>query len=74
MRRTPEFYSIQGYAERLNVSQKTIRRLIGKGTLVGHKIGAVWRISQADRDGLRAPQSHLRSGWAECPRLASLSN
>ena len=35
----------------LQVSEKTVRRWIGSGDLVAHRLGRQWRISQADLDG-----------------------
>ena len=42
--------SIQGVADYLNLSVRTVRRLIDSGQLRALKIGAQWRIYPADLD------------------------
>jgi excisionase family DNA binding protein len=43
-----EFYTVKEMAEKLMVSQDTIRRLIRKGDFPAHKIGGSIRIRWAD--------------------------
>jgi|APSaa5957512535_1039671.scaffolds.fasta_scaffold396958_1 excisionase family DNA binding protein len=40
--------SIAQVAERLGISDKTVRRWIKSGDLIAHRLGAQWRISEAD--------------------------
>ncbi len=42
------FFSIEQVAVRLNVSVVTVRRWIKRGELIAHKLGHLWRISEAD--------------------------
>jgi len=42
------FHTILGVAERLQVSVRTVRRWIDRGDLIAHKLGAQWRVSEAD--------------------------
>jgi excisionase family DNA binding protein len=47
MRQTvPRFYTIAMVAETLNVSSKTVRRLIESGALRAHRVGRQWRIAE----------------------------
>ncbi len=41
-------FSIEQVAIRLNVSVVTVRRWIKRGELIAHKLGHLWRISEAD--------------------------
>ncbi len=41
-------FSIEQVAIRLNVSVVTVRRWIKRGELIAHKLGHMWRISEAD--------------------------
>lgn len=40
--------TIADVAQRLRVSTKTIRRLIGSGELPAFKVGRLWRVSERD--------------------------
>jgi excisionase family DNA binding protein len=40
--------SVKATAEYLNLSQKSVRRLIGRGELVAHRIGRSLRIAEED--------------------------
>ncbi len=42
--------TIPGVAERLQVSEKTVRRLLTRGEMPGYKIGGQYRISPAELD------------------------
>jgi excisionase family DNA binding protein len=42
------FYTIKELAERLKISEKSIRRLIKQKELIAHQFGRMWRISVAD--------------------------
>ncbi len=42
------FYTIKELAERLKVSEKSIRRLIKQKRIIAHQFGRLWRISVAD--------------------------
>lgn len=42
------FYTINEFAEHLNVSPKSVRRLIKQRKLAAHLFGRLWRISQPD--------------------------
>ncbi len=42
------YHTIPQVAQRLQVSPKTIRRLITKGDLVAHRFGTQLRISESD--------------------------
>ncbi len=42
------FWTIQGIAEHLDVSQRTVRRWIASGELVAHKLGRAVRVSDSD--------------------------
>ena len=44
----PDYLTIPEVAERLRVSDKTVRRLLKRGELRGLKVGAQWRISTSD--------------------------
>lgn len=44
----PPLKTIAETAEYLNVSTKTVRRLIDREELVAHRIGTQWRISTRD--------------------------
>lgn len=48
--------TVKGAAERLNVSTRTVRRLIGAGELAVVRIGRSIRISDDDLDSLIARQ------------------
>ena len=43
-----EIYTVEQAAEKLSVSQVTIREWLRNGTLIGHKAGRFWRITDAD--------------------------
>ena len=44
------FYTIKQVAERLQLSDKSIRRMIKAGDLIAHIIGNQYRVSKADLD------------------------
>ena len=44
----PQLYDVDAVARRLNVSAKTIRRMIDNGELPVHRIGKLLRISATD--------------------------
>ena len=43
-----KFYTIEQIAECVDVSTRTVRRWIGKGRLVAHRIGGLVRIAEVD--------------------------
>lgn len=45
-----EYLTIDQVAELLNVSAKTIRRLVRRNEIPGFKVGGQWRIKRADID------------------------
>ena len=45
---SPDFFTIKQIAERLQVSERTVHRLISSGHLRSYRIGANVRISAAD--------------------------
>jgi excisionase family DNA binding protein len=46
--RVPRFLTIDDIAQSLDVSTRTVRRLIKSGALVAHRIGGVVRVAEAD--------------------------
>jgi excisionase family DNA binding protein len=46
--KTPRLLSVQAVAAYLDMSEKTVRRLLAKGDLPSHRIGRLLRISEAD--------------------------
>lgn len=42
------FLLVDEVAARLRVDVYTVRRLIGRGELVGYKVGRTWRVDEAD--------------------------
>jgi excisionase family DNA binding protein len=46
--RAPRFFTINDISQSLDVSTRTVRRLIKTGALAAHRIGGVVRISEAD--------------------------
>tara|TARA_R110000787_G_scaffold100005_1_gene204817 strand:+ start:3890 stop:4072 length:183 start_codon:yes stop_codon:yes gene_type:complete len=50
------FDTIKSLAERWQVSERTVRRLIDKGDIKAHRIGDQIRISQEDRDAYERSQ------------------
>ncbi len=42
------FWTVQGIAEQLDVSERTLRRWIASGELVAHKLGRAVRVSDSD--------------------------
>ncbi len=42
------FHTIPSVADRLRVSNKSVRRWIKNGELIAHRLGRQWRISEAD--------------------------
>jgi PTS system nitrogen regulatory IIA component len=45
-----EFLSVRQLAEHLQVSEKTVYRMLWRGDLPGHRIGSQWRFSRAEVD------------------------
>ena len=45
-----EFLSVKQLAEHLQVSEKTIYRMLWRGDLPGHRVGSQWRFSQSQVD------------------------
>lgn len=45
-----EFLSVKQLADHLQVSEKTIYRMLWRGDLPGHRIGSQWRFSRAEVD------------------------
>jgi excisionase family DNA binding protein len=54
--------SIQRLAERLDVSQRTARRIIRAGGLRAHRIGRQWRVFEGDLQAYLARQSNRQTG------------
>ena len=50
------FDTTKSLAERWQVSERTVRRLIEKGDIKAHRIGDQIRISQEDRDAYERSQ------------------
>jgi excisionase family DNA binding protein len=46
--KTPRLLSVQAVAAYLDMSEKTVRRLVARGDLPSHRIGRLLRISEAD--------------------------
>jgi excisionase family DNA binding protein len=46
--------SVAAVAERLGVSQKTVRRMIDRGELPAHRVGKLLRIGEGSLDGYLA--------------------
>jgi excisionase family DNA binding protein len=46
--RVPRFFTINDIAQSLDVSTRTVRRLIKTGALAAHHIGGTVRVSEAD--------------------------
>ena len=44
----PSLFTIADVAHHCQVSEKTVRRWIGRGELVAHRLGRQWRISRHD--------------------------
>ena len=49
-----EIYTVEQAAEKLSVSPVTIREWLRNGTLIGHKAGRFWRITDADIEDMFA--------------------
>jgi excisionase family DNA binding protein len=63
--------SIQRLAKRLDVSQRTARRLIRAGGLRAHRIGRQWRVFEGDLRDYLAGQANRRVVRADsCHRHA----
>ena len=54
------FYTVKQIAERWQCSEKTVRRLIDRGELVAHRLGARHRISEADLTAYERVNRHAR--------------
>jgi excisionase family DNA binding protein len=46
--RSPRLLSVQAVAAYLDMSEKTVRRLVARGDLPSHRIGRLLRISEPD--------------------------
>ena len=46
----PQMHDVDAVAQRLDVSSKTVRRMIGRGELPVHCIGRLLRVSDDDLD------------------------
>ena len=55
----PAFLAIRTVADRLNVSARTVQRLIETGKLTAHKFSGVVRISEADLQAYTARSRRL---------------
>jgi excisionase family DNA binding protein len=64
----PIFFTIAAVATQLEVSQKTVRRLIDDGTLLTHRFGRLVRVSDAD---LRAFIARSRSDQTRNAKVRS---
>jgi len=63
----PEILTLQQAAEMLQISERTIQRMLKKGELPGTQIGGQWRF---DRDQLRAL---VRGEWKSEPDQVALA-
>lgn len=69
-------WTLEGAAERLSVSAKTVRRLIGRGQLTPIRIGADLRIAESELErfvaaeyaALGADRKKIRALVADTPR------
>ncbi len=60
--REPDVLTVEQLAELLQVDEKTLRSLAGKGELPGRKVGRHWRFSrQAVLDWLATPERKRRA-------------
>ena len=59
-RRTVRLLSVPEAADQLGISEKGVRRAIGRGDLIAHRIGRLLRIAEDDLAAFVA----LRRGWA----------
>lgn len=57
---SPKLLDIGAVAQRLNVSCKTVRRLIARGELPVHRIGRLHRVSEIDLDTYVASRRQAR--------------
>src|SRR3954465_11617606 len=65
-RREPDVLTVEQLAELLQVDEKTLRSLAGKGELPGRKVGRHWRFSrQAVLDWLATPERKRRAAGFE---------
>ena len=53
------FWTVQGIAEQLDVSERTVRRWIDSGDIVAHRFGRSVRISDNDRRAFLAQHRGL---------------
>ena len=64
--REPDVLTVEQLAELLQVDEKTLRSLAGKGELPGRKVGRHWRFSrQAVLDWLATPERKRRAAGFE---------
>ena len=54
---TDTFFTIAQVAEKLQVSEKTVRRMLVSGELPGYKIGGQYRIKAAELESWIAEQA-----------------
>ena len=54
---TDTFFTIAQVAEKLQVSEKTVRRMLVSGELPGYKIGGQYRIKPAELESWIAEQA-----------------
>jgi excisionase family DNA binding protein len=47
-RSVPRFYTVDEIANRLVVSERTVRRWVDDGLLIAHTIGGVVRVAESD--------------------------
>lgn len=53
----PSYVTVADIAAVLGVSERTVRRLIGRGELAGTRVGGQWRVPRAVYDQLRQPSA-----------------
>ena len=57
---SPGLLDVNAVAQRLNVSSKTVRRLIARCELPVHRIGRLLRVSEIDLDNYVASRRQVR--------------
>ena len=50
----PRLFSVADVADRLGVSEKTVRRMLDRSDLPAHRIGRLLRVSESDLDAYLA--------------------
>lgn len=61
--RYPRLMTLQEVADYLQVSDRTVRRFVGQGKLIGMKIGSQWRFHKKEVD--RIAFGHLIGGTSD---------